>query len=442
MALTSTPTDVSPANYKQSAPAKYIDLNDFLNAVDLPDNRDSLIPTFGDGNITGFLEMCGAVTNVGEADFVTTWEETRLMPVQVAQVIATAATAVTQTYPASTVKVRLNDVVILEDGSTRAFVTAVTATGYTVSSFSSTGLPAMTIATHTHKIIGNMYAQGSEQPTEYYESNVNKRTNGFNIIKDIYKVTGSQATNKAWITLPNGQRYWYLKSQEDMNKRFKNWRETMLLLGEQVSGNATARIADMDGSEGYFSAVEEGGIVTPSFAAIADIDNYIDELDVQGAISDSYAMFLNTVESRKIDDMLATGLATGGLNTGTPDQYGEFANGVDLVKLGFKSFDRSDRVFHKTGWKLLNDEAMLRGTDFKGAIIPTGMSLDAKSGKYMPPLEMNYKSAPNENRLMKSWVTGSALGAKNQTGDYAQFNYLSEVNLVTRARNQHGIVKY
>jgi hypothetical protein len=423
-----------------------VDLNAYLNVVDMPDNREGYVRAYGSQDITAFLTLTGAITNVGEADEVTSWEETRLHPVQEVNLSATAATALTRVYTSSgNVKVRANDVVILDDGESRAFVTAVTATGFTVASFDGDGLPAISATSATavkHKIVGNMYAQGTDQPSEFFTSNIRKRTNPFMIIKDIYKVTGSQATNKAWIT-HNGQRYYYLKAQEDFNKRFKNWRETMLLLGKLVEGTATGNISNIDGSEGYFSAVEEGGIVSPTLSTLTAVDNLIDEFDVQGAASDEYMMFLNRTESLNIDDMLAAGLATGALNNGLPSQFGVFNNSQDMaVNLGFKSFTRGDRTFHKQGWKLLNEETLLKDTDFKGAVIPTGMQVDGKSGKYCPPLEMNYKSAPNENRLMKSWLTGSILGATNQTADTGQFNYLSEVNLVTRARNQHSLIKY
>ena len=447
MALTSTPTDHSPAVIKQSSPAKYVDLNDFLNVIPKPDNRADLVKAFGDQGITGFLEIVGAVTNVGEADEVTFWEETRLHPVQLVHLAATAASALTKTYTASgSVVVRANDVILLEDGSTRAYVTAVSSTGYAVAAFDSDApIPAIGATGYTeHKIIGNSYGQGTDQPSEYFESNVVRRTNPFMIIKDIYKVTGSQATNKSWVKLPNGQEYWYLKAQEDMNKRFKNWRETMLVAGELVKGSATANITTIDGSEGLFSAIQDRGIVAPSFVAttgLALFDELIEEYDVQGAACDEYMGFFTTSLMLAFDGMLAYGLASS-MTNGLPSQFGNFANSEQMaVNLGFKSFTRGGRTFHNKRWKLLNDPTLLGGTDFKGVLIPTGMAVDAKTGKSVPVLEMNYKSGPNENRLMKSWATESVLGARTGTKDIAQINYLSEVNLVTRAANQYTLFK-
>jgi len=416
-----------------------------MNEVNSPDNRPSIVATYGDQDLTGFLELTGCVTNKGEADFVDWWEDTRLQPVQVAAVVATSAAAATVTYPASTVNVRANDIVLLDDGSTRAFVKTVTATGYTVASFTSSNLPAVSATgSKTHYILSNMYAQGSDQPSEYFESNIRKRTNGFMIIKDIFKVTGSQSGNKAWVEI-NGRPYYYLKSQLDFNQRFKNWREVGLLLGKKVEGSATANIS-MDGSEGYITALEEGGIVSPAIVAtggLQPIDDIIDEMDVQGGASNEYACFLKRSQFLAFDDLLAYGLASG-LTNGLPAQYGTFNNSENTaVTLGFKSFTRGGRTFHLKNWKLLNEETMLKNSDFSGVMMPTGDAVDGKTREKVPHLEMNYKTEEGgaKSRLMKSWATGTLFGATNTTTDIGQINYLSEVNLVTRARNTHVLLK-
>jgi hypothetical protein len=448
MALSKTPTDFSPNNIKQATPSRYIDLNAYLNEVSMPDNRSALVHAFGSEDLTGFLRLTNAITSVGDANEVTWWEKTRLHPVQEVSIAATAATAATRTFTAksgSLVNVRVNDVVIIHDGETRAFVNAISATGFTVAAFDGS-LPAIAATgDFTFKIVGNTYAQGTEQPTEFFESNVNKFTNGFNIIKEIYRVTGSEATNISWVTMPNGDKRWFLQSQLDTNQRFKNYIETMLLLSEKVASSTTANTFNNTGSEGYFSAIESRGIVSPKIDKtnqLADIDAIIDEQDNQGGISDEYAMFLARAQSLEISDLLAAGLASS-LNNGLPSQFGTFNNSEDMaVKLGFKSFSRGGRTFHMKDWKLLNEVTMLKGTKFKGVIVPTGMQLDVNTGKYAPSLEMNYKSKAGENRLMKSWDTGSVLGARNATLDAVQFNYLAEVNLVTRAANQHTLIKY
>jgi hypothetical protein len=42
---------------------------------------------------------------------------------------------------------------------------------------------------------------------------------------------------------------------------------------------------------------------------------------------------------------------------------------------------------------------------------------------------------------MEHWLTGSFMGATNSTLDVLQFNYRSEIALVTRAANRHVLIK-
>ena len=450
MAVTQGAGAFSGANQvKLATPDRYIDLNDYLSEVSAPDNRSALVETFGNEDLTGFLKLTNAITNVGTANEVTWWEKTRLMPTQPVASAATAATAMTKalTYGSTAlINVRVGDVVIMPDGETRAYVKTVGTGTVTVAAFDDPFSTAA-IASGTLKIVGNMYDQGTDQPTEYFESNVNKLTNGFVIIKDTYKVTGSEATNISWVELPGGDKRWFLQGQRDTNQKFKNYIESMLMLAKKIGTAATGDIFNGTGSEGLFSAIESRGLVSTKVGAsagsiVTDLDAIIDELDNQGAVSDEYAAYLSRDQENAINNGLAYGLATG-LTNGLPSQFGLFNNDENMaIKLGFKSFSRGGRTFHMKSWKLLNESTMLKGTKFKGVLVPVGLSLDPVSGKYAPPLEMNYKSQPGENRLMKSWAVGSVLGARNSTLDATQFNYLAEVNLVTRAANQFVLIKY
>ena len=305
----------------------------------------------------------------------------------------------------------------------------------------------------TFAIIGNTHAQGTEQPSAFYQTGLIKRTNPYIIVKEMYEVNGSQATNIGWLNV-NGQYMWYLKNEMDARKRFMNQREMMLLysqLGDltlNTGSNADNKIA---GSEGYFAAVEARGITAQvsggaqgSFASMSDIDAIILQLDKEGAPAE-YAMYVNRATSLDIDDMLANGIATQ-VTAGLAGQFGAFNNDADMaVKLGFKSFTRGGYTFHKHDWKLLNDPTLgaLNNTH-KGAMIPMSQVADAQSGVKAPSLEMNYKSAGSYSREMEHWVTGGGvLGHSNAANgkDTAIFNYRSECNLVTRAANQHVVLK-
>ena len=210
--------------------AKYISLYDLVNK---PDNRDALIKTYGNQGITGFLQLVGATKAVATNDEVQYWEETRLHKKQAGSMaeISAADTAVVLT--ATDIIVREKDIVLV-NGSERAMVTAInTGTGaITLTSLLSGGFSAAALnASAEVPVVGNLFGQGTDQPSEFIESGVIKRVNPFMIMKDVYSVTGSQATNIGWINLGNGDYRWYIKSEADTRQRFMDKREMMMLLG-------------------------------------------------------------------------------------------------------------------------------------------------------------------------------------------------------------------
>ena len=464
MALTQ-PTDFSPSAFRRLDPTKYVSLGDFINEINAPDNRDALVKTYGNQGITGFLQLTGAVKSNGTADEVQYWEETRLHPAQVVTQaastasgatsvvlnMASAATSATGATKAAAQKyLRVNDVVLI-GGQDRFIITAITggATGETASgatanatavSLTSDGLSAdLTAATASLPIVGNLFAQGTDQNAGYLESNVVKRTNPYMIIKEVYKVTGSQATNIGWINLGNGDYRWYVKSENDTRQRFLDKREMMMLLGEQITN--TGVTAYGDGSEGYFSAIENRGIVnTGGISSLTDLDALIVALDKQGAAAE-YAVYVNRSQDLNFDDMIANGVGSS-LTAGVMTQFGAFNNSAEMAAhLGFASFMRGSYGFHKHSWKLLNEPTLLAGSKYQGVMIPLTQVADPRTGTKAPALEMNYKATNGYSREMEHWMTGSILGVTNTNEDSLQFNYRTECNLVTRAANQHVILK-
>ena len=466
MATISGPSDAANAAIRRLDPAKYVDLASFIKEVNKPDNRDLLVKTYGNQGITGFLQLTGAVNNAGTNDNVQWWEEQRLHPkvtITPTATVASAAAGASQSFvvatasaaaSASTVNLRENDVVLAgADFDVRCFVHDIVKAGNTVKSFkltplaSTDTLPSVAVAGIEVPVIGNLFAQGSDQQTDYMESNVVKRTNGYSIVKEIYKVTGSQATNIGWINLGGGDYRWYIKSEQDTRQRFMDKREMMLLMGQSVTATAAA-LDGIGGSEGYFAAIESRGINSNDYiTALSDVDNIIKELDKQGA-GPEYAMYVNRHQALKIDDLIASaGAGTGGITAGITSSFGAFNNSQDMaVQLGFQSFSRGGYTFHKHDWKLMNEPTLLGlATDSAnghvGVMIPMSTVVDAKTGDRNPSLEMNYKATNGYSRELEHWMTGSILGASNDTKDLVQFNYRSECNLVTRAANRHVLIK-
>ena len=459
MATSSAPpvyNDSKDAVFRRLDPTKYTSLADFIDEINKPDNRDQLVKTYGyqqiSGGLTGFLNLTGAVRASGTADEVQYWEETRLhayATVTLAATAATTATTLTLTKATSDASVlRLNDVV-LWDGNVRGIVTAISPAGeiahnatasYTVEILN--GNIGATAATGAYNlpVIGNLFAQGSDQNSGYLESNVIKRTNAYSIIKEVFKVTGSQATNIGWVNVGNGDYRWYVKGEMDTRARFLDKREMMLLLGETISnGITTTNIGGLPtAGEGYFAAIENRGIVqSGEINDFTEMDILIEELDKQGAAPE-YAMYVNTSQALAIDDMVASLNGAAGFADVTS---GISAFGGRGSELGFDSFKRGGYTFHKHSWKLLNDPTLLSGSDYLGAMIPLTTVVDPKTGNRAAALELNYKDTNGYSREMEHWMTGSILGVNNTNTDSLQFNYRSECALVTRAANQHILIK-
>jgi len=418
-----------------------------------PDNRDILVQTYGDQGITGFLELTGAKKSTATSDEVQWWEEGRLH--QVFTVTMTTAGTLNVTTPSSNA-LRLNDVLLTPAGQRLVVMSETNNSANNVKALNGGTVSTLSAGTRV-SVIGNIYAQGTPQPTKFYQTDLKKFINPFFITKEVYTVNGSQATNIGWINV-NGDYRWYLKNEMDARKRFMNQREMMMLFGqtkEDTNGGTYDSSLDVAletgavaGTEGYFQAVERRGIVSTvsggaqgTFASMSDMDSIILELDKEGAPSE-YAFYVNRKVSLDIDDMIATGIATQ-VTAGLPGQFGAFNNDANMaVQLGFKSFTRGGYTFHKHDWKLLNDPTLgaLSG-GYKGALVPLTTVADARTGQKAPALEMNYKASNNYSRDIEHFVTGSILGYATDGDDVARFNYRSECNLVTRAANQHVIIK-
>ena len=435
-------------------PDKYSTVGQLIGQYAKPDVREQLIQTYGDQGITGFLKLTGAVNAAAVQDEVTYFEEGRRH-----RKIASAAVAIvsnadcTITVDNATDPMRLQDVVMnvtdgnkfLIKGRDTGSSTEITETTYSAQCLTATSGYAG--SNEDFIVLGNMYPQGSDQPDAYYEPSLIRRVNPFMIVKDRFQVSGSAATNVGYVNLGNGDYRWYMKGEQDARARFEDYREMMMLFGELVE------TADVAGSEGYFAAVADRGInvsglATNPFDAIADFDDIIKELDKEGAPAE-YAMYLNRTQDLAIDDLLAQGIATQ-VTAGLSGQFGAFNNDADMaINLGFKSFTRGGYTFHKHDWKLLNDPTLLglvTGTgSIQGAMVPMTQVTDPRTGNKAPALEMNYKAANGYSREMEHWVTGGGVLGFNNNGDtgkdVATFHYRSEINLITRAANQHVALK-
>lgn len=443
MAVTE-PTDFSPNSFGQEklSISQYKALGDWIDEVNKPDNRDKLVRTYGNQSISGvmgLLSMVGAVKHGGTNDEVTWWEEPRLHTIAdgtMTAVVAGATTTATVTSAAH--KVKVGDAVLIEGVEVASVVGVTNANTFTVAPYE-TWTQDLTGAVKI-SVVFNEYPQGSDQPTHFIASNLVKRTNPYMILKSIFAVTGSQLGNVSWVQDPDtGKPYWHLKQEKDANIRFQDHVEMAAILGK-VATNATLTTANLNGSEGVFSAVEKRGIRQAGYISnLSDVDTLIKALDAQAGIQE-YAGFFNRQQQFNLDDMIADAAGAAGANS----SYGMFNNDKEMaVNLGFSSFTRGSYTFHNKSWKLLNDPQLLGRSDhYKGILIPQGAVTDAKTGIQSPYLEINVKGYPSNDmgRYMERFVTGGVNGVYTNGRDTLEYNQRTECNVVTRGANNFVLI--
>ena len=440
-------------------PDSYTTIDDLIKATK-EDIMPDLVKTYGDQGLTGFLKLTGAVNNGGSSDQIEWWEEGRRhRSLAYTDNLASAGATLTVSTAAVKANVQQNDVLMDAATGTRVIVTSggstssLSGANVTIKRLDGANFGSSDLGNGgTFVQLGNLYAQGTNQPTGFVDPGMVRYVNPYMIVKDRYEVNGSQATNIGYVNMGNGDFRWFMYGEAEARKRFEDRRELMMLFGEKVSSAYAIDGNNFAGSEGYFSAIEDRGINVSGAAAnpldsFSEFDDIIIELDKQGAPSE-YAMYVNRKQDLAIDDMLAAGIATG-VTAGLPGQFGAFQNSPDMaVQLGFKSFTRGGYTFHKHDWRLLNDPTMLGAVDanfVQGVMVPLATVADARSGASVPALSMHYKEANGYSREMEHWVTGGGVLGHNNNGDagtdQAVFHYRSEIALCVRAANQHVLIK-
>jgi len=447
----------TPSAVKQTVSDAFVDLRTAGWAQQyLPELMEKEAEVFGNRTISGFLAQVGAEEAMASDQVV--WSEQGRLHVSAAGTIV-ASTGVVTT--AANHSIRLNDTVVLNRagvGTLKCLVTDIpsvltyTVVPYTQAAMNTGSGTTFTDGAVTGFVYGSEYKKGTNGRAESLEPSFASLTNKPAIIKDLYEVSGSDASQIGWIEVSGeeGQNgyLWYLKASGDTMSRFTDYCEMTCIEGELTAAAAgtTTPLGAVSGTEGLFAAVENrGNVTTGGFGSATDalgtFDLILKRFDSQGAIEENM-MFLNRDNSLSIDDMLAGQNSYGADGT----SYGVFNNDADMaLNLGFSGFRRGSYDFYKSDWKYLND-ATLRGafTDINGIIVPAGVSnvYDQMLGKNMkrPFLHVRYRASQTESRKMKTWVTGS-VGAVSSALDAMEVNYLSERCLVTQGANNFMLLK-
>jgi hypothetical protein len=345
--------------------------------------------------------------------------------------------------------VRPNDVLLAPSGDLM-FVQSVATNGDpTLSALD--GTPSMAVSTlGEYAIVGNMHGENSVQPSSLMPR-VHTYTNECMIIKESFEVSGTEATNVIYFKVDNekmGSGYlWYLKGEADTYKRFLDYCELQLIIGQTNSnaGISTTAGGTMRGTEGLLSFIESKGQSMDLGSAsitMADFDAMVKSLDKYRGAKEM-ALYAGIDLSMDIDDLLAAqgAYAAGGAN------YGTFQNKKDMaLNLGFNSFTRGGYTFHKKTYDVFNHPKLLgvAGQNYSGygMCIPMDTQRDAKSGSKIPSLRIRYKAANGYSREMEHWLTGSAV-LKNKTNeqDHLKSHYRTERGFEGFAPNRFMLIK-
>jgi len=471
--------DLQPSSQQVPLSTNYITDFNFLNQY-LPDTFEKEFERYGNRSIASFLRMVGAEMP-SNSDLIKWAEQGRLhVKYQNCTSAAGAAAAngvwtipnnITNFNPAlagspNSAALRVGQTVMISDKtagsnlSNKGIVTVGPGSGgnavnqVTIAYYEAGGQAVNAAVACDIFVYGSEFNKGTNGMVGSLEADDFIFDNKPIIIKDKYNVSGSDMAQIGWIevTTENGASgyLWYLKSEHETRLRFEDYLETAMIeavpaeaasgAGDFLQGvGAGASVANLNGSDGIFFVVGARGNVwgggNPS--SLADFDSVISRLDKQGSIEEN-VIFLNRNFSFDIDDMLAQQNSYGAGGT----SYGLFDNDEEMaLNLGFTGFRRG-YDFYKSDWKYLNDPTMrggIVGGKVNGLLVPAGSTTvyDQILGKNAkrPFLHVRYRASETEDRRYKTWITGSAGGARTSDLDAMEVNFLSERAVCTLGAN-------
>ena len=478
MAITSpNPYSVRPHPVKATLSSNYIDFTSSDTAgwaqQYVPDLLEKEAEVFGNRSISGLLEKVGAEEAM-TSDQVIWSEQGRLHLSYVANHNASTDGKLKLTEDADgnsidgtgegAHSIRVGDTVIVSDAdkSIRCYVAEINVGSdadfiqvypYSHDTLVNAGI-ALNQTTLKVMVFGSEFAKGVAGQTEAVEPQFKQFNNKPIIIKDMYQISGSDASQIGWVEVggEDGQNgyLWYLKAEGDTRTRFTDYLEMAMIEAEKSVSGANAAVPA--GTEGLFKAIKDRGhqasLIDGSSASndLAEFDLILKEFDKNGAIEENM-MYLGRDSSLAVDDMLAS---LDGGSAGSGSAYGVFNNSMDMaLNLGFKGFRRGSYDFYKSDWKYLNDRN-LRGdfgefalanntASLRGVLIPAGVTsvYDENMGKNLkrPFLHVRYRSSQADDRRFKTWITGSVGGNITSDKDVMEVHYLSERCLVVQAAN-------
>ena len=474
MATLTDLSGITPRSIKQASGENYLALNamNFDGSTELPEVLEQEVERFGKRTVGGFLRMVGAEMPMA-SDRVVWTEQGRLhaafedlgldIDANVFEFATDAEAAlfaegqtVVVSFAGKEAKGRVTGVPASD--ATGAALKKVTIAPYGAATFAvlngTTDITAGTDSGLKMFIYGSEYGKGSAKSGRSVEPVVTTFNNKPIILRDHYAVDASDMAQIGWIevtTEAGASGYlWYMKAESESRLRFEDQLEMAMVEAEKAETGSpllTPATAKIEGMEGLFAAIQARGLQYSGTdfdgaGGLSEFDDLLAELDKQGSIEENM-LFLDRQKSLEIDNMLAAQNSYGAGGT----SYGVFENDEDMaLNLGFSGFRRGSYDFYKTDWKYLNDSTT-RGHvgGIEGVLVPAGTSsvYDEQLGQNIsrPFLHVRYRANGQEDRRMKSWVTGSAGGNYTSADDVMEVHYLSERTLCVQAANNFVLFK-
>jgi hypothetical protein len=452
------PSSLANLSHLTPRPVKGLFGDNYLSVADLdftqqflPEVYEKEVERYGNRTISGFLRMVGA--EMPMASDVVTWSEQGRL--HIAYDDAEVLTSTTIEFPTGHL-IGPGMTIVVSKGvvTEKAHVISVAGNVATVATYGANATLTITGTDVKVFVYGSEYGKKSKEAGNSIDAAFTTFNNKPIILRDKYSVNGSDVAQIGWVEVTTeigtSGYLWYLKSEHEARIRFEDQLEMAMVEAEKAANAITnAAGAQLTGSDGLFSVLEERGLVfndadfgAAGGAGIADFDLILAELDKQGAIEENM-QFLDRGTSLSIDNMLAGQNSYGAGGT----SYGVFENSQDMaINLGFTGFRRGSYDFYKTDWKYLNDSTT-RGlvADIKGVIVPAGTSTvyDQQLGTNIqrPFLHIRYRASEADDRRLKSWVTGSVGGNYTSDADEMNVHFLSERCLCVQAANNFVLLK-
>ena len=358
---------VQPYSEKVALPTNFLSPADYsaLSKFGI-EGLPGVAKIYGNGSVTGMLEKVGNV--IYQNSQVVRWGEDRRIHLFYEGVTRTDA-VFTKTGGHA---IRVGENVLINDGAKTdyGYVSATTATTFTVLSYGATGFTVGTTALKVSVLAGTEFKPGTYGFTDGVDLGYDTKTNVMTIVKDSDKIAKSFANEILWVKMKSGGKdayFWTFKSGK-LKTRFENQREAKFWVTQEAEAGSAAAAQGLGKTKGAFEQIAKGGINYTGFPTTkAEWEALVAILDSQGAIQTNM-LWLNTASEIAFSNTISAETELG---------YGVFENGQEeAYSLDFRAFELGGYTFLKTKSKFLNEAtgygSFATAGKVNGLMIPMG----------------------------------------------------------------------